>query len=834
MRRGLLPRRLPQHLVRLGLRHPGVCVAGGVVAVMVAVLVVMGVHVETDVLKLVPRHDPVVREFSTTLERFGSVDILLVDVRIEPDTELEPVLAFADELATRLEAFELIHWVEYRLEDPSEAAVPLLDRATLFLGPEELDELMGRLDDRGLQEQALRLRKLLLAPQGAVMKEILRLDPFLLLPRILQRARVGGIGARFDPETGYLIDPGRKHLLMLAKPVRPAQDIAFDRKLEQGLRGVLEETRTAWAGAGWEGDPPRVEFAGGYVTALEDGRLIVQDLVVGTLGAAVGVMLLFLLAFRRPATLVYAAGPMVVGLALTVIFIGVALNTLNSATSAFAALLIGLGIDFVIVLYGRYVEERHRGAEHPEAVEAMGRHTGVGVMLGAVTTAATFSAFMITDFRGLAELGLITGVGILLFAATVFILLPALLTLFRKRRLAERLHLHSFGSDNLCRLALSRPAATVIVVVLVTLAAGAGMLELRFDDSIKNMRAPDNRGVVLREEIMDAFGLRFTPMMVRVDAADEAGALEATRVLLGDLEPLVDGENLAGIDTLVTLVPPRSDQEVVLARLRRLDLDPVAFRERFAAALRAAGLNPAAFSEGIDHLVAALEVDRPLGLDDLAGTALERAVERYVVRYQGGVSSVIYCFPPVGKWRRGAPPALEEAVARHPGAVLTGPNVVSARLRTIVWGDAGRAAALGLLLVLVLLRLDLGSWRDTGLAMVPLAVGMVWTLGAMGALGLEINLMNIFVMTMIIGIGVDYGVHLLHRWRESEGDTGAVAETSKAIAVAAFTTVVGFGSLILSHFPGLRTVGAAAILGALSTAVLAITLLPVLLGRVRR
>jgi predicted RND superfamily exporter protein len=94
--------------------------------------------------------------------------------------------------------------------------------------------------------------------------------------------------------------------------------------------------------------------------------------------------------------------------------------------------------------------------------------------------------------------------------------------------------------------------------------------------------------------------------------------------------------------------------------------------------------------------------------------------------------------------------------------------------------------------------------------------------------------MNIFVLTMVIGIGVDYGVHLLHRWYESDGDTESLAETSKAIAVAALTTMVGFGSLVLSHYPGLRSVGGAAILGALATAILGITVLPVLLTLLER
>jgi predicted RND superfamily exporter protein len=162
--------------------------------------------------------------------------------------------------------------------------------------------------------------------------------------------------------------------------------------------------------------------------------------------------------------------------------------------------------------------------------------------------------------------------------------------------------------------------------------------------------------------------------------------------------------------------------------------------------------------------------------------------------------------------------------------VLAGPNIISAELRKIVWDDALKAAVLGMIVVFILMWLDLGGPLRALLALLPLAVGMVWMLGAMGWMGLRLNFFNVFVLTMIIGIGVDYGVHLLHRWNESGGDREALAETAKAIAVAALTTMVGFGSLVLSHYPGLRSVGAAAILGAFSTAVLGITLLPALLS----
>ena len=113
-------------------------------------------------------------------------------------------------------------------------------------------------------------------------------------------------------------------------------------------------------------------------------------------------------------------------------------------------------------------------------------------------------------------------------------------------------------------------------------------------------------------------------------------------------------------------------------------------------------------------------------------------------------------------------------------------------------------------------------------------IGIIWMLGAMGWLGLPMNFMNIFVSTMIIGIGVDYGVHMVHRHREFSDKSGArrrggLVETGKAITLAALSTIVGFGSLSQSHFPGLSSMGKVAILGALSTCIVAITVLPAFL-----
>ena len=167
-------------------------------------------------------------------------------------------------------------------------------------------------------------------------------------------------------------------------------------------------------------------LGGAYLTALDDYQLIRGDMVRNVVTSTALVLLLFFIAFRRLGPLLYAIVPLAFGLVLTFGFSAVTVGTLSSATSGTAALLIGLGIDFVIVSYGRYVEERSKGQDMEPALATMAETSGRAVVVGAVTTAATFFAFLVTDFTGLRQMGFLTGTGILFCMIAVLILLPAL------------------------------------------------------------------------------------------------------------------------------------------------------------------------------------------------------------------------------------------------------------------------------------------------------------------------------------------------------------------------------------------------------------------------
>jgi predicted exporter len=340
----------------------------------------------------------------------------------------------------------------------------------------------------------------------------------------------------------------------------------------------------------------------------------------------------------------------------------------------------------------------------------------------------------------------------------------------------------------------------------------------------------------MQEEVSRHFGSGLDYMMLVIRGDSASDVLEISDRAAAEARKLVERGVLVGSDSVSSMMPPPAHQAEALgwlqgARAGALDMNRV--RATFVAAAAAEGLRAEPFAAGQDLLAAAVSPSGPITLDDFrAAEDTRHLIERYVRETPRGWRAVVYLHPPPLVWKRKAPPeAIALGNSLGPKVTLTGANVVSTALRGEAKRDAGVAAAIGFALVGALLWIDYRQLRAMALSLVPLFVGLIWMLGAMAAFGIDMNFMNIFVTTMVIGIGTDYGVHIVHRYRESrdlppEEAAGKLAETGKAVVLSALTTIVGFGSLATTHYPGLRSMGWVATLGTAATCFLAITLLP--------
>ena len=828
--------RLLDSLADLCLRRSKQIIIGALIVAALAVVAASRLTFDPDLLNLIPQNNKQVNDFRKVLRDMGTIDYHIVIVNLPTGRDVHEYDSLIDAIANGYKKDPRIEDVTYKIPNPLDFVEVILPKALLFLTPAELDQVAAKLSDAGIRESVARNRALLETPQSFALKQLVQYDPFNLVPIFIRKFQSAGGGFKLDASSGYYMSSDHSMLLMLIKPNRPAQDVPFAKQLlaDSSLieaRALSDFQKTKPAGL----PLPVIEHSGGYAIAIGDADLIRQDIIANVLGSFFGVLALFLYAFRRAASIVYAGAPLALGLALTFGIAGLVYGVLSQASAGFAALLAGLGIDFITVMYGRYVDERNRTVEMAHAVRTMIHTTLPGVVVAAITTAGTFYAFLATDFRGMTQLGFLTGTGILLFLLCVMFLLPALVVdserMEKKKR--PKLYLHSFGAGKLIDIAVARPMVTIAIWIVFVAICGALATRVQFSDNIQDLRAKGNPGVLTQEKITKKFGQSFDFMMYVTSGKTLDGVLQKTEAAAHDLDPLVRDHTIASYQSISTFLPPVEQQQVIIDALRRGSTDrfsPARISWTFNEALVANGFRPEAYGDYMKLFVQTLQPAHPVTLQTIGDKDLMKLATRFVKPIDGRWMSVIYVYPSEGRWPRDVPPKLMAIPGRHPGDILTGVNLVSATLRHIVKADATRATIIGFIAVFILMFLSFRTLTMTALSFVPFLAGATGMLGLMALLGLQFNFMNIFVGLMIIGVATDYAIYMLQRYIENPLTFREAAhETGKAIIMAALTAIVGYGSFALSHYPGLRSIGYASTFGIGLSGLAAITLLPAIL-----
>jgi predicted RND superfamily exporter protein len=809
---------------------------------VVALFLAYPPKIDSDILALLPQKNPVVEDFRSVTSDFKSLDYLFILLG-SSDPERHPTESyedFADAFAERLRNSGEIEGVEYRLQDYAPLMDQMLPYTMLYLHPKDLGEVASRLSDEAIRAQVARNKRLLDNPASLLTKEIIQYDPFGLFPVFKSHFMGKTRQLKVDISDGYYISQGKDpKLLMIVRPVKPAQDIVFGKKLMAGVRGIEASLRKEWAEEGEDPSPLTVAYGGGYPIAQDDANLIKKDSIVNTVSSFVLVLLVVIWAFRRKSALAYLWGPLLVGLIATFGLAHLLGVTLNSATAGFGALLIGLGIDFSTVLYGRYIEERNRGTSIDDSIGCIMGNTGKGVFLGALTTAGTFVAMLFTSFRGMRQVGLLTATGILCCMATVFILLPAMLyfhQMHKEKQGREPVFaMHSFGFERLGKLAHRHPRATIALWLVLTVIFAWAALGVELEDNIQNLRSPNNKGVNVTQEIGEKFGASLTYMMAAVDGASSEEIVAKSRQVVEAVQPFRKNGDVLFTDAITTYLPTLADQQAVIDAIKADKsgrFSPERVRRVFTEACARQGFSSSFFAAYLDKMGLMLAPERPITYEDLSKGPIKPLLDKFIVhKADGSWRGVVYLYIPE-EFKRFEPHGLMAAIKQAvPGARVTGINVLSRELRASVKHDALLAFVIGAVFVVILILLDFRSLTATLYSLLPLTVALIWLLGCLRLMGESLNMMNIFVTTMIVGIGSDYGIYFVHRHREHDGwDMDRVIdECGKPIAIAALTTIAGFGSMSLSSYPGLRSMGYVALLGTLFSMVATLTLLVAIL-----
>lgn len=826
---------LIERITELVLRRPRAILIIAFVVVVASGLMATRLRLDPDVLNLIPRNNREVNEFRDLITETGTLDFHVIVLQFPQGSDPAAYGPLIDSIGERLQGSERIEHATWKIPDPLTVIDRVLPYSMLILSPEQVDAVAARLSDEEIRTSVERNRMLLQTPQGMIAKKIISVDPFNLLPVYLEKLRRASGGLNIDVSSGYYVSADHSAALIIAKPRTAAQQLPFSRAVMQETRAIAAKAMSEFQAANPDVVPPVIGYTGGYAIASEDERIIRRDMTLNSITSIIGILLLYLYAYRRPSALLYAAVPMTAAIVITFAIGALAFGTLSAASTGFAALLAGLGVDFMTVLYERFVDERNRGADLTGAIRTFMRHSLPGVVVGALTTAATFYAFLATDFRGMRELGFLTGSGILVFFLCVVFVFPSLLVIIEGRRAGKRtLQVHAFGSNRIVSASIRRPRLVITLWVILVAVTGVAATGVRFSDSLQNLRSNGNEASRLQEVVTAKFGQSFEFMMYGVRGATAREAIAKTESAIPEFDKLVQDGIIGSYQALTTFLPSETQQQVAIDRLHAGADGAFSFpriEQTFRKALVDNGFRPDAYDGFLALFQQALQQREHITMETLERLELDESVQRFIKKTATGYLCIVYVYPTTGTWPRFLPDELQEFRKRHPEGALTGVNLVSQTLRTITSADALRASLLGFVVVFALVWIGFRSFARACLVFVPFIAGCTSMLGFMATFHIEFNFMNVFVGLMLVGTATDYAVYMLQRYDESPSNfPHNGGETGRAVVLAAMMSIIGFASFAISHYPGVRSIGYASGVGIALSCLASITLLPALLA----
>ena len=785
-----------------------VCVAG------LSVLGIRRLSFDTDVLSLLPRDGRVVPAFRTFVEGFGGVDDLLV-VFTAPEAHAideydAQIAAWADALRRAPE----IARVDTGLADPARDLRWLAERQLLFLSDAPLTAALERLGGATAAE-ALAARRELLAFPSPETEALVRQDPLGLLD--LLRAEIGpglsGLGAT-GGSAGY-VTPDSRSRLIVARPVRPPYDTEFSRALMARLAALGPPGADPPADGDAPLPPLRVEYAGGHRIAVETEAVVRRESIVNTVGALALILPLLYAVFRSLWLVVAGPLPSALALAATLGLLGASGATLSAAATASAAMLFGLGVDGVVLLYVTHALASAQGDSEAGLPHLAGPATSM--LLGMWTTAATFYGLAVVDFPSLEQLGLLIGHSMVLCGLFTLVLIPALLPASGVMRRRRPLRL-----DGLARWVQRHRAAIRVAALLVTVLLSAAALRIRIDPTIDRLRSVTPAAALL-ERIGAQFGLPRDVYVVVQRGGDLEGLLERDEALAAAAAREIPGVRLQAASRVL---PPLRTQRARARQIAASGLTAAGVERALAGAATEAGFRADAFSPFLERVPQLLQPDQRLTVEGYQAHGLGDLLSRFVTRRGGDWLVVSYA----ESASEGGVAALQRLVAAAGGdMVLTGLPLVNAELAARFVPQFVRGLAIGTAVVLLLILAALRDWRLSLLALAPAALGLVWAAGILGLAQVDLDLFAIFAVVTFVGIGVDYGIHLIHRYRERGTITAALAELAPVVLVAAAITLLGYGTLVFSTYPPLRSIGLVSVVTVVTLAASSLLVLPAVL-----
>jgi len=688
----------------------------------------------------------------------------------------------------------------------------------------------------------------------------------------------------------YFLSPDKTTLLLNAVPNFSLMDRELLLEAAEQAHILVKELQASF---------PDVKAGLTGQIARERDEQIYSEQSIGytTVIALIAILIFLILSFRMWVAPILAIVNLIIGLLWAMGTAFLVVGQLNMMTAMLSVLFLGLGIDFSIHLISSFTEWRASGESIFLAMEKAFMKSGKGILTGGLTTACAFLTLVISQARGMREMGLVAGFGLLAILLATLLVLPLMLV-FRERLIERRKAKHNRGKfvqrdisfrflGNFGSWLSKHYVFTLILSLLITVLLIWQASHIKWDYDYRNMEPKGLASIDLMDTIMEKFDLGMEYSLVLTDSIEESNRLsekyreEGTVALVEDISlflptlqqqqrrvpHLLDIRNQIRTSALEKSFPteklPLLKEQIARLRMNIIEIQDMAYiggRDKVdnkCKQIVGDPENPASL-DIIKGLITLIEIDANQSVGGL--TEFQRQFSPYlktsVIRMSSTESIQMNDLPASILDRYSNKSRDKFLVTIYPSGNLydgefmnrfaeelervspktTGIGPLSVALNKVFGRDGRNAVLLTLLIVFLLLWADFKKIRYALMAMIPLAFGIIWMVGLMNISGIMLSVMTVMGLPLIIGIGIDDGVHIMHRWR-IEGNNRiftVFSSTGKAILLTSLTTMLAFGSLIFSVFPAWGLFGGSLFLGVAACFLTTVIILSGIFGFINR
>jgi predicted RND superfamily exporter protein len=828
--------RFTRWLGRMVIGHPVLVV--GIVLILTLFLYanIHNLRTGTELTDMFGSRDPQWRAASQIGKELGYGNQLFVVVQApegEADSS-EAMEAMADRLTAEMSVSGLFKQERSGLQEEE-----LLNLVRLFswhfpsyVLPGQSEALAQQLEPKQIHQNVRRSATELVTPFSTLGADYFVADPLGLMKLTAGKGEGFSQFSSFDLSWGSgnrFFSRDHKALLIIAEPRESAVDYKFAEQIMQWTRAHIQGmgNNPKLRNAGLHATP-----AGAYVYAEQDHKFIERNIRRVSLVSIIGSLLLCLLVYPNLPLLLLSLLPTSLGILWTTGIASFYPGEVNLISLSFIAILAGLGDDQVVHFFNRSPQEWAKGGSFNAAMQRTFETTGLSIVLCTLTAASATAALATSSFKALAEFGFILTVGMFMMMIHTLLTVPALMQLWNRyiRPFAPAGITFRFlpalarGSLNF----VGRHARLVVAVAAALFLLSALMLPtIKMGGSFAVMGDADSPAVAAQNLLSAKFGIEDSPTLLLI-AGSEEDVLRRSENLTAGLESYRQSGALKSVFSPTQLIPSEEAQRQRAASLASIDLNASA--RALEDALSENGLRIEPYRPYIEQLRKLGEHAEPVTLESAAHYLPVGLLDNSLRKTPDGNYVAAIAFYAAG-------PNVHEAI---PEAILDswrkqyGPFVefsfdkINRDLQSQVLHDSRRALLLTVAAIVLIVYLTFRNWRITLLVLMPIVFAIVVTFGLLRLMGHPFSFMSVTAIPLIIGIGIDNGIHLVRRYLESASNS--ILDVAKASGAALIqsnlTTIIGFGALLAASFPPLAEMGLVTSLGVALTLAGGLWLIP--------